>query len=557
MVNRLELVAWLVGLIVAWLIWRPARPLRRGLVRLADNRALSVLLVGLLAALASAAISITLNWPQPKVHDEFSYLLAADTFAARRLANPPHSLWTFFETFHVNQQPVYASMYPPGQGLFLALGRRLAGQPLAGVWLSFGLACAAVCWMLQAYLPPRWALFGGLLCAVRVGLLGGWAGQQGYWSQSYWGGAVAMLGGALVFGAVPRLVRRPHAGTAAVLGLGWVVLANSRPFEGAAASLPAAAAVAAWLCRGPSPRRVRLVRGALPLALVLGPSAAAMAYYNQRLTGDPLRLPYQLNGDQYGLVPLFLWQPLHAERPYRHEAFREYHEEWAREKYLAKRSPAGWAADLARRVEQFAGFFLGIGLLVPLAALPQILRDRRMRLAAAGCAAAFAALSVTTWYQPHYAAPIAGPLFALVVQGLRYVRLWRRHGRPAGRWFVAALPYAYLGLSVAACAEITRVPADAWHLHRARLEAQWEADGGRHLVIVRYGPGHSCIDEWVYNRAAIDAAPVVWARDQGPEANQSLIGHFRNRHVWLLEVDGWSIRLNPYPFLFVPFVPLW
>src|SRR5687767_7295061 len=106
--------AWVILLAVAvFALTPPARWIFRAAGRaaefLAKRPAGAVLTVGAFAFAVTATISLLVEFPEPAVHDEFSYVLAADTFARGRLTNPKHPLWEFFETIYVIHEPTYQS----------------------------------------------------------------------------------------------------------------------------------------------------------------------------------------------------------------------------------------------------------------------------------------------------------------------------------------------------------------------------------------------------------------------------------------------------------------
>jgi hypothetical protein len=81
---------------------------------------------------------------------------------------------------------------------------------------------------------------------------------------------------------------------------------------------------------------------------------------------------------------------------------------------------------------------------------------------------------------------------------------------------------------------------------RIMVNRQLAAMPGQLLVFVRYSPRHIFQDEWVYNRADIDASRIVWARDLGEPENAKLRAYYPGRVVMLLEPDEREPRLGPY-----------
>ena len=510
------------------------------------SKGFSVGLVGLTAFFSCALAGVLLGIPEPNVHDEFSYLLAADTFSQGRLTNPTHPLWVHFESFHINHEPTYMSKYQPAQGLILAFGKVVGGHPIIGVWLSMALMSAAVCWMLHAWLPARWALLGGLLTIIHP-----YTGAASYWAQSYWGGAIPAAGGALLLGGVRRAVRTPRSIDAVLMGVGMVILANSRPYEGFVLAIPVGLALLSGLVGSRRPAAKAAIKQILlPLALVGVISTACMAYYNARITGSASRLPYLVHQEQYDMFAYFIWQKLPPEPLYRHKVIRDYHAEYELPLYREKQTLGGFFKVNYAMLMMY-GLLCGNVFLIPLIGSARSLiawcwDNRWGRLALLTYVFFALGVMLESVTSLHYWAPITALFYFFVIQGLR---LWRARNHRVGQAVLCAV--LLLGVMVGGINAYhswkSRDPSTP-HLQRARLLHRLNQGKDRHLIVVSYGPKHSYNREWVYNEADIDGSKVVWARAMDLKENCKLVDYFKDRVIWSLEIDQDDAPIHLKPF---------
>lgn len=533
--------------------------LEKGLGAFAQQRGLVVCSVGAAALLVRLLLLPILPVPEPLVHDEYSHLLLADTLAHGRLANPTHPMWEHFETFHVNWHPTYASMYYPGHALFLAFGQVVLGHPFWGVWLSGGLMCAAICWCLQAWLPPGWALVGSVMALIRLGTFS-------YWVDSYWGGTVAAFAGALALGALPRIKQHQRVRDAVLMAIGMALLAWTRPYEGLFLCAPILIALLWWATLDQARLRTSLLRIVLPACALLVIAIAMLGYYLYRVTGSPFTTPYKLNVQTYGLA-FFPWDKINPVAPFHHEAFQNFY----------RGGPVVGVLDFARhhpfKLLFYKALVIWLFYFGPLLSMPILawlftrahglfwksFSPELRFIVVLIVVSSFSNILLIHIGQPHYAALVSAAFYILVLLVMRDLWSYAPSGKPLGRVLARSVPLICVSLFVlratAPALHLTPKPSwirtwcsqDSQNLERARILKQLESTPGQHLVIVRYHPEHDfLLDEWVFNAADINGSKVVWARDMGAEENQELIQYFNRRHVWLVEPDLKPIEPKQY-----------
>lgn len=486
------------------------------------------------------AAGFVLPHPRPYVGDEFGYLLGGETLAAGRLANPQHPLWPFFESPYVVVHPVYVSQYQPGQAAFLAIGDRLFGDPSLGVFLSVALFAGAVCWALQAWVPAGWALLGGLFTALVFG-------PGHYFTESYWGGAVAALGATLLIGAFRRIktLRAPVYGW--VFGLGALLLLNTRPYEGGALA-GALGVLLVWHMW-----KRRRFTALIPIAVSLAAAFLLMAWFDWRTTGNPLQPPYLLHRAEYGAAPNLWIIPASVAKSYGNadmqRSFNGLLE--VSNHLLAYPLPQRIVVIVVRLVFSIL-FGVGPFAFLPIVFLPVVVRHRSVRVLAVAGFVAAAFLLLDAYMFLHYAAPLLALLVVLSFVVLHRMTRARGPHRASGIVMAGIAVLLMFGnaterIGKAMAGENINYPArPPFHLDRDGITQRLCRQTGQHVVFVRYAADHDFNIEWVYNSANIDGQAVIWAHDLGDARDRELMDYYPGRHFWLFQPDLPAPALSRY-----------
>jgi hypothetical protein len=275
-----------------------------------------------------------------------------------------------------------------------------------------------------------------------------------------------------------------------------------------------------------------------------------MGYYNWRITGHALTMPYVLYERTHSSTPLFMWQKLRPPIQYANPQFARLEKTFSEAAYRQR-----WHTllHLTFQRKMFEFFFLPALWLPFFVALWSSFADKRTRLLSGQFVFCVIGAFGPIWLAAHYEAPLMATTFALVVQGMRQLRRWKYGMRPIGIGLTRLVVLITIGTSIPNVADILRTNGSTFAepqfgLQRASAEHKLEEMPGKQLVIVRYlpGEGHNVHQDAVSNRADIDGAKVVWSREIPNVDIQPLLNYFGDRQVWLWEPDLSLPKLSEY-----------
>ena len=307
---------------------------------------------------------------------------------------------------------------------------------------------------------------------------------------------------------------------------------------------------------------VLMRRTAAPLALIVA-TGVWLGYYDYKAFGSPTTLPYTVDRKTYAIAPYYIWQQPRPEPAYRHEAMRNFYQKGEMGFYRQIHTLKGFIPYSLEKAGFTLLFYAGFILLIPLIMVRRIFLDRRIRILVVCVLVLSGGLIIEIFLLPHYVAPFIAAFYAIGLQMMRHLRLWKPEGKAVGLAMVRfTVTVCVLLAGVRLFAQPLHIAPPAWPpsnwnftwfgpehfgIERDQIETQLEHLPGPQLAIVRYTHDHYPLDEWVYNGADIDGSKVVWAREMDAAHNLELMHYYGERKAWLVEPDAIPARISPYP----------
>jgi 4-amino-4-deoxy-L-arabinose transferase-like glycosyltransferase len=222
----------------------------------------------------------------PAYHDEYSYLLQAQTFLAGRMTYPPMTTRPdLFHQMHVLNEHRTVSRYFPLTGGWMAPFVAI-GRPVWGHWLAGGIASVFFYLAMRQIVHPRAACVGGLLLALSPGLA--------IFSNLLLAHHPVMLALSVFMWSFLRMMSTSGFCYALVSGTALAFAMLGRPMTAAGFAMP----FGVWLA-------FRLVRErrscvlAVGMALPILAGLAGLAKFNHEATGAWNRTAYQEYTDTF------------------------------------------------------------------------------------------------------------------------------------------------------------------------------------------------------------------------------------------------------------------
>ncbi|MCA9007263.1 MAG: glycosyltransferase family 39 protein, partial [Planctomycetaceae bacterium] len=246
-------------------------------------------------------LHLTLGDLPPAYHDEYSYLFQAETFRQGQTWFPSHpEAPEVFDQVHVLNEGKMASRYFPGTGFWLAPFVAW-GKPYLAYWLAGAIISFFIFWSGRELSGNGVGLLAGLIVALSPGMA--------IFSNLLLAHHPTLVGLSIFLYFFLRMQRTRSFSEALLAGLGLSFGMLCRPMTAAGFALPfgiwLGVETIRWYLRRkkysstdstPEKSVAPLITG-LAIPLVCG--LTVMFFYNQSITGNGLKMPYQLYTDIY------------------------------------------------------------------------------------------------------------------------------------------------------------------------------------------------------------------------------------------------------------------